>query len=87
MDIKTKDPNWVTAEDVINHLGLNKKKNNCFLFFVSGISRLRKYLLGGVIGICFEYVYRVESEVWYLPLGIGILLSVIVIIESFSNYR
>ncbi len=45
------------------------------------MSKLRRYIIGGIIGMCFEYVYRVESDVWYLPLGIAILLCIIMLID------
>ena len=36
--MKLKDPNWVTAEDVINDLGLNKSKQRYErALFMSGI--------------------------------------------------
>lgn len=66
---------------------LKKKKSNSFLYLVSGMSKLRRYLIGGIIGMCFEYVYRVESEVWYLPLGIGVLMSIGMIFDVLTDYR
>ena len=45
------------------------------------MSKLRKYLTGVVIGVCFEYVYRVDSEVWYLPLSIGLLMVIAMIVD------
>ena len=63
------------------------KKRNSFLYLVSGISEFRRYLTGGMIGMCFEYVYRVDSEVWYLPLSIGILMSIAMIVDVITDYR
>jgi hypothetical protein len=54
---------------------------------VSGLFKLMKYLQAMMAGMCFEYVYRVESDVWYLPLGIGILTTVMLVIDAFSNDR
>ena len=54
---------------------------------VSGLFQLMKYLQAIMAGVCFEYVYRVESDVWYLPLGIGILVTITLVIDSFSNDR
>ncbi len=76
----------ITAEDMIERLGLEKKPK-LFLHLVSGMSKVRRYLTGGVIGMCFEYVYRVDSEVWYLPLSIGILMSIAMIIDVVTDYR
>ena len=76
----------ITAEDMIERLGLEKKPK-LFLHLVSGMSKVRRYLTGGMIGMCFEYVYRVDSEVWYLPLSIGILMSIAMIIDVVTDYR
>ena len=54
---------------------------------VSGMSKLRRYLTGGMIGMCFEYLYRVESEIWYLPLSIGVLMSIAMIVDVITDYR
>ena len=54
---------------------------------VSGLFQLIKYLQAIMAGVCFEYVYRVESDVWYLPLVIGILTTINLVIDSFSNDR
>ena len=51
------------------------------------MSNFRKYLTGVIIGMCFEYVYRVESEFWYLPLSIGILMSIAMIVDVITDYR
>tara|TARA_R110000823_G_scaffold255501_1_gene377551 strand:+ start:1971 stop:2378 length:408 start_codon:yes stop_codon:yes gene_type:complete len=75
-----------TAEDMIERLGLEKKPK-LFLHLVSGMSKFRRYLTGGMIGMCFEYVYRVDSEVWYLPLGIGVLMSISMIVDVLTDYR
>lgn len=64
-----------------------KKKKVWSIGVVSGMSKLRRYLTGGMIGMCFEYVYRVDSEVWYLPLSIGILMSIAMIIDVITDYR
>lgn len=64
-----------------------KKKKAWSIGLVSGMSKLRRYLTGGMIGMCFEYVYRVDSEVWYLPLSIGILMSIAMIIDVITDYR
>ena len=77
----------ITAQDMIARLGLNDKKKNSFLYRVSGMSNLRRYLTGGMTGMCFEYVYRVDSEVWYLPLSIGILMSIAMIVDVITDYR
>ena len=76
----------ITTEDMIERLGLEKKPK-LFLHLVSGMSKLRRYLTGGMIGMCFEYVYRVDSEVWYLPLSIGILMSIAMIVDVITDYR
>jgi hypothetical protein len=49
------------------------------------MKKTTKYLTGATIGMCFEYVYRVESQVWYLPLGIGILLSIVAITDIIND--
>jgi hypothetical protein len=64
-----------------------KKKKAWSIGVVSGMSKLRRYLTGGVVGMCFEYVYRVESEIWYLPLSIGILMSIAMIVDVITDYR
>ena len=74
MNKKIKDQ--VTAEDMIKMLALEKKSYS-FPYF----NKIRRYLTGILIGMCFEYVYRVDSHVWYLPFSIGILLSVSAIID------
>ena len=51
------------------------------------MSNLRRYLTGVIIGMCFEYVYRVDSEVWYLPLSVGILMSITVIVDVMTDCR
>ena len=71
---------------MIERLGLEKKPK-LFLHLVSGMSKFRRYLTGGMIGMCFEYVYRVDSEVWYLPLGIGVLMSISMIVDVLTDYR
>jgi len=76
----------ITAEDMIERLGLEKKPK-LFLHLVSGMPKLRRYLTCGMIGMCFEYVYRVDSEVWYLPLSIGILMSIAMIVDVITDYR
>ena len=76
----------ITAEDMIKRLGLEKKPK-LFLHLVSGMSKFRRYLIGGMIGMCFEYVYRVDSEVWYLPLSIGVLMSIAMIVDVLTDYR
>ena len=45
------------------------------------MNKMRRYVVGGMIGMCFEYVYRVESSVWYLPFSIGIILCIVMIID------
>lgn len=40
-----------------------------------------KYLTGVVIGICGEYLYRVDSDVWYYPAMIIALLLIVAIID------
>tara|TARA_Y100000593_G_C4167236_1_gene265041 strand:+ start:57 stop:206 length:150 start_codon:yes stop_codon:yes gene_type:complete len=42
---------------------------------------MSKYLTGGIIGMCFVYVYRVDSEVWYLPLSIGVIMTISMIFD------
>ena len=64
-----------------------KKKKVCSIGVVRGISKLRRYLTGAIIGMCFEYVYRVDSEVWYLPLSIGILMSIAMIVDVITDYH
>lgn len=64
-----------------------KKKKAWSIGIVSGMSKLRRYITGGMIGMCFEYVYRVDSEVWYLPLSIGILMSIAMIVDVMTDYR
>ena len=54
---------------------------------VSGLFQLMKYLQAMMAGMCFEYVYRIESDVWYLPLGVGILITISLAIDSFRNER
>ena len=39
----------ITAEDMIKRLGLEKKPK-LFLHLVSGMSKFRRYLTGGMIG-------------------------------------
>jgi hypothetical protein len=64
-----------------------KKKKAWSIGIVSGMSKLRRYITGGMIGMCFEYVYRVDSEVWYLPLSIGILMSIAMTVDVMTDYR
>jgi len=45
------------------------------------IEKFRCYTYGAVIGMLFEYAYRVDSHVWYIPLGIAILMIVSVAID------
>jgi hypothetical protein len=54
---------------------------------VSGLFKLMKYLQAMMAGMCFEYVYRVESDVWYLPLGIGILTTVMLVIDALVRFK
>lgn len=54
---------------------------------VSGLLKARRYLTGIMIGMCFEYVYRVDSEYWYFPLAIGTMQTVSMIIDCMSNDR
>ena len=37
---------------------LTKKKKAWSIGVVSGIYKLRRYLTGGMIGMCFQYVYK-----------------------------
>jgi hypothetical protein len=64
-----------------------KKKKAWTIGVVRGMSKLRRYLIGAMIGMCFEYVYRVDSEVWYLPLSIGLLMSIAMIVDVLTDYR
>lgn len=48
------------------------------------MDKLKQYVIGGIIGMCFEYAYRADSDVWYLPLILGILMSVVVVIDVFN---
>ena len=45
------------------------------------MEKLRRYFYGGIIGMCLEYVYRVESDVWYIPLSIAIIFIVLAIVD------
>ena len=45
------------------------------------MNKLKRYVIGGMVGMCFEYAYRADSDVWYLPLILGILMSVVVVID------
>lgn len=54
---------------------------------VSGLFQFIKYLQAMTAGMCFEYVYRVQSDVWYLPMTIGILITVTLVIDAFGNDR
>ena len=69
------------------HTEPNTKKQDSFISDVSGLFKLIKYLQAMMAGMCFEYVYRVESDVWYLPLGIGILVTITLVVDAFSNER
>tara|TARA_R110002050_G_scaffold131289_4_gene253082 strand:+ start:1566 stop:1790 length:225 start_codon:yes stop_codon:yes gene_type:complete len=64
-----------------------KEKKAWSIGVVSCMSKFRRYLTGAMIGMCFECVYRVESEVWYLPLSIGILMSIAMIVDVITDYR
>ena len=64
-----------------------EKPKYVFLHNISGITKLFRYSNGIMIGMCFEYAYRVESDVWYLPLAIGILLSISMVMDILSSYR
>ena len=74
----------INPKEMMNKLGLNKR--NSFLYRVSG-TMLRRYTTGVMIGICFEYAYRVETDYWHYPLGIGIVLSISALIDVFYSYR
>ena len=54
------------------------KKNNMF-------SNFRRYTTGMIIGMCFEYVYRVESDIWYIPLTIAIVLTISMVVDIISS--
>lgn len=69
------------------HTEPNTEKQDSFISDVSGLFKLMKYLQAMMAGMCFEYVYRVESDVWYLPLVIGVLTTVMLVIDSFRNDR
>lgn len=64
---------------------IQKKINAFAIQNVSGLLKARRYLNGMMIGMCFEYVYRVDSEYWYFPLTIGTMLCVSMIVDCFSN--
>ncbi|KKN88684.1 hypothetical protein LCGC14_0245750 [marine sediment metagenome] len=51
------------------------------------MNKLRRYIIGSMIGMCFEYTYRVDSNVWYIPLIIGILLSTVVVLDVIKTPR
>lgn len=51
------------------------------------MSNIGRFLMGLVAGICFEYVYRVESAVWYLPLAIGVLAVIMFIVSEVKNRK
>ncbi len=42
---------------------------------------MNRYSTGIIIGMCFVYVYRVDSEVWYLPLSIGVIMTISIIFD------
>ena len=66
---------------------IQKIRTACTIQGVSGMFKLMRYLQAMIAGTCFEYAYRVESDVWHLPLGIGILTTVLLVIDAFSNDR
>lgn len=53
----------------------------------SGLFKLHRYASGFVIGMCLEYVYRVETPYWYFPLGIAILQIAVMIVDCLPNDR
>lgn len=74
---------WRVPHEIIKHLKYNNMKlmiqkvRAAFAIQnVSGLLKADKYLRGMTVGMLFEYVYRVDSDVWYLPLGIGVLMCV-----------
>ncbi len=48
------------------------------------MTKLKRYVIGGMVGMCFEYAYQANSNVWYIPLILGILMSVVVVIDVFN---
>ncbi len=51
----------------------------------TALNKLSRYSTGFVIGMCLEYVYRVDTPYWYLPLSIAILMSVGVLADLLSK--
>ena len=49
-----------------------------------GVFQFNKYLNAMCAGMCFEYAYRVDSDVWYLPLLCGVCITIIMAIDSFK---
>jgi hypothetical protein len=49
------------------------------------MKNLTRYLYGINIGLCFHYAATTESHVWYIPLGIGILICIIMIADLTSS--
>ncbi len=51
------------------------------------MDKLKQYVIGAMIGMCFEYAYRADSDVWHLPLIIGIFLSLIAAIDVITTSK
>lgn len=52
----------------------------------TGLEKLMMYLFAACAGMCFEYVYRVPSDVWYIPLIIGVLFFGIIIYDVYRHW-
>jgi hypothetical protein len=45
------------------------------------MNKYSRYSVGFTVGMCLEYIYRVNSEVWYIPCGIAFLGSILMVID------
>lgn len=63
------------------------KRKKLRLSGVSVLFKLRRYFSGFTIGMCLEYVYRVDTPYWYIPLAIAILQIGVMIVDCLTNER
>ena len=51
------------------------------------LTNLLRYTNGFLIGMCLEYVYRFDTPIWYLPLGISVLLFALMIVDLLPDSK
>lgn len=45
----------------------------------NAISGMARFILGAIAGMCLEYAFRVESEVWYIPFCVGMIYVLVAV--------